>query len=130
MASYLIALAVGDLEYRSLGNRTGVITEPCRMDAVAWELSELPTFLDYAEDYLTPYIWGNYSIIILPPSFPMGGMENPLLTFASPTIITGDKSQVLVAIHEIAHSWTGNEVTCENWSNMWMNEGFTVFEER
>ena len=130
MASYLIALAVGDLVYRPLDQRTGVITEPCRIDAVAWELSELPMFLNYAEDYLTPYIWGNYSIIILPPSFPMGGMENPLLTFASPTIITGDKSQVDVAIHEIAHSWTGNQVTCENWSNMWMNEGFTVFEER
>lgn len=92
MASYLVALAVGDLEYKSLGRRVGVITEPCRMDAVAWELSDLEMLLDYAEDYLTPYIWGNYSILILPPSFPMGGMENPLLTFASPTIITGDKS--------------------------------------
>ena len=130
MPSYLIAIAVGDLEYRSLGRRVGVITEPCKIDLVAWELEELPTFLDYAEDYLTPYIWGNYSILILPPSFPMGGMENPLLTFASPTIITGDRSQVDVAIHEIAHSWTGNDVTCENWSNMWLNEGFTVFEER
>lgn len=86
--------------------------------------------LDKAENYLTPYIWGHYAILILPPSFPMGGMENPLLTFASPTIITGDKSQVYVATHEIAHSWTGNEVTCENWSNLWLNEGFTVFEER
>ena len=92
MASYLIAIAVGDIEYRSLGRRVGVITEPCRLDAVAEELDELEMFLDYAEDYLTPYIWGNYSILILPPSFPMGGMENPLLTFASPTIITGDKS--------------------------------------
>lgn len=130
MASYLVALAVGDLEYRSLGDRTGVITEPCKIDSVAWELESLPTLLSKAESYLTPYIWGNYSIIILPPSFPMGGMENPLLTFASPTIITGDKSQVFVATHEIAHSWTGNQITCENWSNMWMNEGFTVFEER
>jgi leukotriene-A4 hydrolase len=130
MPSYLIAMAIGDLEYRSLGDRTGVITEPCFLDAVATELVELPTFLDKAEAYLTPYIWGNYTILILPPSFPMGGMENPLLTFASPTIITGDKSQVDVAIHEIAHSWTGNEVTCENWSNFWLNEGFTVFEER
>jgi len=92
MASYLIAIAVGDIEYRSLGRRVGVITEPCRLDAVAEELDELEMFVDYAEDYLTPYIWGNYSILILPPSFPMGGMENPLLTFASPTIITGDKS--------------------------------------
>lgn len=130
MPSYLIAIAVGDLEYRSLGNRVGVITEPCRIDAVAWELESLPDLVDKAEGYLTPYIWGNYSILVLPPSFPMGGMENPLLTFASPTIITGDKSQVYVATHEIAHSWTGNDVTCENWSNMWLNEGFTVFEER
>mmetsp|Transcript_19461 Transcript_19461/g.14140 ORF Transcript_19461/g.14140 Transcript_19461/m.14140 type:complete len:117 (+) Transcript_19461:753-1103(+) len=94
------------------------------------ELVDLPTFVQAAEDYLTPYIWPEYAILVLPPSFPLGGMENPLLTFASPTIIVGDKSQVGVGIHEICHSWTGNEVTCENWSNMWLNEGFTVFEER
>ena len=80
--------------------------------------------------YAGPYIWGTYTIIVLPPSFPMGGMENPLLTFASPTIITGDRSQVYVATHEMAHSWTGNEVTCENWENFWLNEGWTVFIER
>jgi leukotriene-A4 hydrolase len=91
MPSYLIAIAVGDLEYRSLGNRVGVITEPSFMDEVATELADLQTLLDTTEQYLTPYIWGNYSILILPPSFPFGGMENPLLTFASPTIITGDK---------------------------------------
>jgi leukotriene-A4 hydrolase len=130
IASYLIAIAVGDLEYRSLGDRVGVVTEPAFMDKCADELANLQTMLDTAEDYLTPYIWGNYTILVLPPSFPMGGMENILLTFASPTIITGDKSQVDVATHEIAHSWTGNDVTCENWSNMWLNEGFTVFEER
>lgn len=130
MPSYLIAIAVGDLEYRSLGDRVGVITEPSQMDAVASELDSLQTLLDETEAYLTPYIWGTYSILILPPSFPFGGMENPLLTFASPTIITGDKSQVYVATHEIAHSWTGNDVTCENWEHFWINEGFTVFEER
>jgi len=92
MPSYLIAIAVGDLEYRFLGNRTGVITEPSQIDAVAKELESLPELLSKAEAYLGPYIWGNYTILILPPSFPMGGMENPLLTFASPTIITGDKS--------------------------------------
>jgi leukotriene-A4 hydrolase len=92
MASYLIAVAVGDLAYKSLDYRTGVITEPCRLDDVSWELEQLPMFLNEAEAYLTPYIWGNYSVLILPPSFPMGGMENPLLTFASPTIITGDRS--------------------------------------
>jgi leukotriene-A4 hydrolase len=130
MPSYLIAIAVGDLEYRSLGKRVGVITEPSQIEAVATELASLQTLLDETEKYLTSYIWGNYSILVLPPSFPFGGMENPLLTFASPTIITGDKSQVYVATHEIAHSWTGNDVTCKNWEHFWLNEGFTVFEER
>jgi len=128
--SYLIAIAIGDIEYRSLGDRVGVLTEPSQMDAVVAELDELGAFLDAVEAYAGPYIWGNYTIIVLPPSFPMGGMENPLLTFASPTIITGDKSQVDVAIHEIAHSWTGNEVTCQDWENFWLNEGWTVFIER
>jgi len=128
--SYLMAIVVGDIEYRSLGRRVGVITEPCDLDRVAEELDTLETLLDEAEKWLTPYIWGNYTIVILPPSFPFGGMENPLLTFASPTIIVGDKSQVYVATHEIAHSWTGNQVTCRNWEHFWLNEGFTVFEER
>ena len=127
---YLIAIAVGDLEYKSLGARVGVITEPSQMDSVAAELEDMGLLLDTVEEYMGPYIWGNYTILVLPPSFPMGGMENPLLTFASPTIIVGDKSQVYVATHEMAHSWTGNEVTCENWENFWLNEGFTVFIER
>lgn len=130
MPNYLIAIAVGNLETRSLGKRTSVITEPEDIERVATELADLETMLDKTEAYLTPYIWGTYSILILPPSFPFGGMENPLLTFASPTIITGDKSQVYVATHEIAHSWTGNDVTCRDWENFWLNEGFTVFEER
>jgi len=113
MPSYLIAIAVGNLEYASMGKRTGVITEPEMMESVKTALSSLEDLLDATEKYVnTPYIWGNYSILVLPPSFPMGGMENPLLTFASPTIITSDKSQVYVATHEIAHSWTGNQVTC------------------
>ena len=87
-------------------------------------------YLDKVEQYLTPYIWGDYNLLVLPSSFPMGGMENPLLTFASPTIITGDKSQVRVAIHEIVHSWMGNMVTGKDWSNLWLNEGFTVYVER
>ena len=91
--NYLMALAVGQLEYASTGYRTGVITEPSLMSSVLEELSDLESFLDTAEEYIqTPYIWGNYTVIVLPPSFPMGGMENPLLTFASPTIIVGDKS--------------------------------------
>jgi leukotriene-A4 hydrolase len=90
--TYLMAIVVGNLEYRSLGERVGVITEPEDMDRVAKELSDLGLYLDTAEEFLTPYIWGNYTVVILPPSFPYGGMENPLLTFASPTIIVGDKS--------------------------------------
>jgi leukotriene-A4 hydrolase len=90
--SYLLALAMGDLEYRSLGARVGVITEPSEMEKVATELEDMGDLLDAVEAYMGPYIWGNYTIIVLPPSFPMGGMENPLLTFASPTIIVGDKS--------------------------------------
>jgi leukotriene-A4 hydrolase len=127
---YLIAMAVGDIEYRSLGDRVGVLTEPSMMDEVAECLSDMGSILDAVEAYAGPYIWGTYTIIVLPPSFPMGGMENPLLTFASPTIITSDKSQVYVATHEMAHSWTGNQVTCRNWENFWLNEGWTVFIER
>lgn len=128
--SYLLAIVVGNLVERQIDRRTFVVTEPTMMDKCAKELEDLGTYLDKAEAYMTPYIWGTYAILVLPPSFPLGGMENPLLTFASPTIIVGDKSQVYVATHEICHSWTGNDVTCENWSNMWLNEGFTTYEER
>jgi len=130
--SYLLALAVGNLAVKEVGPRASIIAEPGPdyLDFYANELKNLSGLLNMTEEYLTPYIWGKYAILVLPPSFPYGGMENPLLTFASPTIIVGDGSQVYVATHEIAHSWTGNEVTCRDWSNMWMNEGFTVFEER
>ena len=90
--NYLMALAAGNIVYESTGVRTGVFTEPTEMDKCASELADMATYLNTTEEYLTPYIWGNYSILILPPSFPVGGMENPLLTFASPTIIVGDKS--------------------------------------
>jgi leukotriene-A4 hydrolase len=132
MPSYLVAIAVGNLAVAPAGPRATIIAEPGpdALDFYAKELYNTSGLLDMTEEYLTPYIWGSYSILVLPPSFPYGGMENPLLTFASPTIIVGDGSQVYVATHEIAHSWTGNEVTCKDWSNMWMNEGFTVFEER
>ena len=130
--SYLLALAVGNLVEKTVGSRTTIIAEPGEnyLDAYVKELDNLDTLLNETEAWLTPYIWEKYTILVLPPSFPYGGMENPLLTFASPSIIVGDKSQVYVATHEIAHSWTGNEVTCKDWSNMWLNEGFTVFEER
>lgn len=132
MPSYLVAIAVGNLAVAPAGSRAKIIAEPGpdALDFYANELYNTTGLLNMTEEYLTPYIWGSYSILVLPPSFPYGGMENPLLTFASPTIIVGDGSQVYVATHEIAHSWTGNEVTCKDWSNMWLNEGFTVFEER
>lgn len=128
---YLTAIIVGHVVYQSLGPNTGVISEPETIVADAACLSDLQIYLNTAIDYVQQdYVWGNYTIVVMPPSFPMGGMENPLLTFASPTIITADKSQVYVAIHEIAHSWTGNTVTMNNWEDFWLNEGFTTFIER
>lgn len=130
--SYLIAIAVGDLEQQTIGGKVGVITEPGFMSKVVAEFSDLPTWFDTLQKYMTMnvYPWAKYDILVLPPSFPLGGMENPQLTFASPTVIVGDKSQVYVAAHEMAHSWTGNTVTCADWDNFWLNEGFTVFLER
>ena len=99
------------------------------MDDYVKELGILEDLLITVEDYIGPYVWGNYRIVILPPAFPFGGMENPLLTFASPSIMTGDGSGLGVVIHEIVHSWTGNLVTNANWSSFWLNEGFTRFLE-
>ena len=126
---YLIALAVGDLAFRPLGARTGVYTEPAMLDKAARELSDTAKMVDTAEQLYGPYRWGRYDILVLPPSFPFGGMENPTLTFATPTIITGDKSNVDVIAHELAHSWSGNLVTNATWSDSWLNEGFTVYFE-
>ena len=129
--SYLLAMAVGNLTRVAIDKRTGVISEPDRVHEYAQILEDLPMLLKKAEEYTKiPYIWGEYNILIMPPSFPVGGMENPLLTFASPSIMVKDKSQIYVATHEIAHSWTGNMVTCKDWSNLWINEGLTVFIER
>ncbi|CAI2361127.1 unnamed protein product [Moneuplotes crassus] len=128
--SYLLAIASGNLVERRIGERTFVITEPEEIEKVENEFAQLEDFLIQAENITIPYEWGEYKLLILPPSFPFGGMENPLLTFASPAIVPGDKSSVDVAIHEIAHSWFGNLVTNNNWTNFWLNEGFTVFLER
>lgn len=130
--SYLIAIVAGNLVSEKVPNSDNiyVITEPEMMEKSVTELEDLGKSMKYAQEYLTPYVWGDYKIVILPPAFPLGGMENPLLTFASPTIIVGDKSSVNVANHELAHSWTGNLVTNENWDSFWLNEGFTVFIER
>ena len=126
---YLIAMAVGDLAFRPLGPRTAVYTEPAMLDRAASELSDTEKMVAAAEKLYGPYRWGRYDILVLPPSFPYGGMENPTLTFATPTIITGDKSNVDVIAHELAHSWSGNLVTNATWSDVWLNEGFTTYFE-
>ncbi|MEZ4938299.1 MAG: M1 family metallopeptidase [Crocinitomicaceae bacterium] len=127
--SYLIAIAVGDLEFHSLGARTGVYAEPSMIQAAAFELSDMEKMVESAENLYGPYQWGRYDVIVLPPSFPFGGMENPKLTFATPTILAGDKSLVSLIAHELAHSWSGNLVTNATWEDFWLNEGFTVYFE-
>ncbi|MBD3637501.1 MAG: M1 family metallopeptidase [Crocinitomicaceae bacterium] len=127
--SYLIALAVGDLEFASLGERTGVFTEPSLIDACVYEFADVEQMVIAAEELYGEYKWGRYDIIVLPPSFPFGGMENPKLTFATPTILAGDRSLVSLIAHELAHSWSGNLVTNATWNDFWLNEGFTVYFE-
>ncbi|KAG9326732.1 hypothetical protein KVV02_008622 [Mortierella alpina] len=128
--SYLIALAVGNLEGREIGPRSTVWTEPEVMEAAAWEFADTEKFIGIGEALLTPYEWGRYDLLVLPASFPYGGMENPCLTFVTPSLLAGDRSLTDVIAHEIAHSWMGNLVTTENWEHFWLNEGFTVFVER
>ncbi|RKP36275.1 peptidase family M1-domain-containing protein [Dimargaris cristalligena] len=130
MPSYLLALVVGNLEGREIGPRSTVWTEPEVVEAAAWEFVDTEKFISTAEALLTPYQWGRYDLLVVPPSFPFGGMENPCLTFVTPTLLAGDRSLVDVVAHEIAHSWTGNLVTTKDWSSFWLNEGWTVFVER
>jgi leukotriene A-4 hydrolase/aminopeptidase len=127
---YLIAVAVGDLQFRSLGNRTGVYTEPSMIERSASELSDTEKMVEATEKIYGAYRWGRYDLLVLPPSFPFGGMENPMLTFATPTILAGDKSLVSLVAHELAHSWSGNLVTNATWRDFWLNEGFTTYLER
>ena len=127
---YLIALAVGDLEFQSLGKRTGVYAEPGVVKKSAEEFADLEKMVEAVESLYGPYRWGRYDVLVLPPSFPFGGMENPRLTFLSPTILAGDKSLVSLLAHELAHSWSGNLVSNATWSDFWLNEGFTVYLER
>ena len=128
--SYLLALAVGDLDFRAIGPRTGVWAEPANVDAAAQEFADAEAMLAQAEARFGPYRWGRYDVLMLPPSFPYGGMENPRLTFMTPTVIAGDKSLVSVLAHELAHSWSGNLVTNATWRDGWLNEGFTTYVER
>ncbi|MDZ5619666.1 M1 family metallopeptidase [Nocardioides sp. HM23] len=127
--SYLVALAVGDLEFRPLGERAGVYAEPAVVDAAAWEFADTERMMEAAERLYGPYRWGRYDLLVLPPSFPYGGMENPRLTFVTPTLLAGDRSLVTVVAHELAHSWSGNLVTNATWDDIWLNEGFTVYFE-
>ena len=126
---YLIALAIGDLEFREIGPRTGVWAEPSVVEAAQSEFAEVESMMEAAEELYGPYRWGRYDILVLPPSFPFGGMENPLLTFATPTILAGDRSLVSLVAHELAHSWSGNLVTNATWDDFWINEGFTSYFE-
>ncbi|WP_066806816.1 M1 family metallopeptidase [Sphingomonas asaccharolytica] len=126
---YLIALAVGDLRFQAIDARSGIYSEPGVLAKAAAELSDTGKMVTAAESLYGKYRWGRYDVLVLPPSFPFGGMENPTLTFATPTIITGDKSNVDVIAHELAHSWSGNLVTNATWSDSWLNEGFTTYFE-
>jgi aminopeptidase N len=128
--SYLIALAVGDIAFEPMGKRTGVYAEPSVVKAAAREFVDTEKMMDAAERLYGPYRWGRYDILVLPPSFPFGGMENPRLTFATPTVIAGDRSLVSLVAHELAHSWSGNLVTNATWRDLWLNEGFTTYVER
>jgi len=127
--SYLLALAVGDLSFAPLSERAGVWAEPSVLPAAASEFADTERMITTAESLYGPYRWGRYDILVLPPSFPFGGMENPRLTFATPTVIVGDKSLVSLVAHELAHSWSGNLVTNASWKDMWLNEGFTSYVE-
>lgn len=127
---YLMALAVGELQFRQVGGRTGVYTEKPMLDAAAKEFVDLEDMVKAAEKLYGAYRWERYDVLICPPGFPIGGMENPRLTFATPTIIAGDRSLVSLISHELAHSWSGNLVTNATWSDFWLNEGFTVYVER
>ena len=127
---YLIAIAVGDLAFRSLGPRTGVWAEPVTLPAAARELADTEKMVSAAEKLYGPYRWGRYDVLVLPPSFPYGGQENPTLTFATPTFIAGDKSLVSLIAHELAHSWSGNLATNAVWEDFWLNEGMTTYAER
>ncbi len=127
--SYLIAIAVGDIKFKAINDHIGVYAEDYILDAAAEEFSETPLMEEANTRLYGPYRWGRYDLIVLPPSFPYGGMENPRLSFMTPTLIAGDKSLTNVVAHELAHSWSGNLVTNSSWRDAWLNEGFTSYVE-
>jgi len=124
---YLIAIAAGNLEFAELGPRSGVWAEPEMIEAVAAELSDTEAMIDASEELYGAYRWGRYDMIVLPPAFPYGGMENPVMTFLTPTFIAGDRSNTGLIAHELAHSWSGNLVTYASWRDGWLNEGVTSY---
>ena len=126
---YLIAVGAGGLAFEEIGPRSGVYAEPSVVEGAASEFKDLERMIDAAESLYGPYRWGRYDLLVLPPSFPFGGMENPTLTFVTPTVLAGDRSLVSLIAHELAHSWSGNLVTNSNWNDFWLNEGFTVYFE-
>jgi leukotriene-A4 hydrolase len=128
--SYLMALAVGDIVFKKIDNRTGIYAEPAMLNKAVYEFADIGKMVTTAEKLYGKYLWGRYDVLVLPPSFPFGGMENPMLTFATPTVIAGDRSLVSLIAHELAHSWSGNLVTNANWNDFWLNEGFTNYFER
>ena len=128
--SYLLALAVGDVAFKSLSENTGVYATADMLELAYNEFSDMPGMVKAAEDLYGPYAWERYDVLVLPGAFPFGGMENPRLTFATPTILAGDKSLVSLIAHELAHSWSGNLVTNATWNDFWLNEGFTVYFEQ
>jgi leukotriene-A4 hydrolase len=128
--AYLLALAVGDLRFQPTGKRTGIWAEPSIVAKAAKEFEDMELMLEAVESLYGPYRWERYDVLVLPPSFPFGGMENPRMTFATPTVLAGDKSLVSLIAHELAHSWSGNLVTNATWRDFWLNEGFTVYLER
>jgi len=127
--SYLLALAVGNIYFAPIGDRTGVYSEPEMLEASAFEFADTQAMLETAEAMFGPYQWGRYDLLILPPSFPYGGMENPRLSFLTPSLLAGDRSLVSVVAHELAHSWSGNLVTNATWRDGWLNEGWTSYLE-
>jgi aminopeptidase N len=127
--AYLLALAVGDIAFKPISDTIGVYGEPGILDAAAKEFADTPKMEAANVALYGPYRWGRYDMLVLPPSFPYGGMENPRLTFLTPTVIAGDKSLTNVVAHELAHSWSGNLVTNRDWRDGWLNEGVTSYVE-
>lgn len=128
--AYLMALAVGDIAFQKIDERTGVYAEPSMLSKAYKEFEEVGEMVHVAEELYGPYRWGRYDILVLPSGFPIGGMENPKLTFCTPTILAGDRSLVNLIAHELAHNWSGNLVTNQTWNDFWLNEGFTIYFER